>query len=598
MDSDSNKKPKLISNMFLPFAPSGAVAASRSSMLTSDESLAKVHLQRVENDDLFFPDGMTSDLATIDIGKKVRDALRGKGVSENALRNSIYTDLKQNHGIQFPASAQQESFERTLRAVLKRNERYLETNLANLLKEFYECSLENDPPADMTLERILRGLIVTTTSLPDMTVVRDQSLVFGEFKNDLKYSLEHAQKQCALYLFALLYAFRVRLGLPVRAVFGFWLCGRRCSDQNNYSMGFIRLSAPNALGRSIVPEYVSKTYSVDDVTGIQSLVRFLKDGKNIEWYDERHKLPVDPQYRIPALFTLPCDLWMANCVVKNGTTSMVLKGTGKEISKLLSSVDLVSSYRYERTFLSAALSFLASRVDKTFYLKIRLKDVTPWETPEVVIENLLERAKDVFDELYCVSPYISESVGIYLMKDCGVPLNSSESFRSLSYAEYLGCFADLWDYVLDLAEFYLHGDALPHNVLYDVTKSKLCLIDLDEGRHKFRAPRRVVEGTDDGFEFLRYPNYLRHWAHRRRYTQLQLTALFLLAFSLLNNPQCTGADVATMSDLRTKATVANSYLMSRDNSDPEKAGPIFGKSVDGLIEAMEEVLKKRGGIQR
>lgn len=64
------------------------------------------------------------------------------------------------------------------------------------------------------MERIMHGLTVTTSSLPDVAVVnmrkekgkkRDPHLVLGEFKHGSDYDTRKAGAQCALYLFALLY---------------------------------------------------------------------------------------------------------------------------------------------------------------------------------------------------------------------------------------------------------------------------------------------------------------------------------------------------------------------------------------------------------
>jgi hypothetical protein len=290
------------------------------------------------NRDVFFSTG-TADAAEPEVGKKLKAALRNVNLSEESLRNAIYTELKQHQNVEFPASASQGGSNMLLRSlgchIFQNDERYLETSLESLLNEFCESQpqLQQEDKYQIK-ERLLKGLNVTTTSRPALTVVRGKTMIFGEVKNADSYSTENASRQCALYLCALLYFFRVHMGMPVESVFGFCLCGCRCRGlKGEYAVCRIRISAPAHLGASIVSHVFETQHDIDDMTGIQLLMNFLKSGKALE---KNHELTTKQHAlrRIPALLTLPVHLWKDDGLVLNGTTSIVFRGNQIEIERL------------------------------------------------------------------------------------------------------------------------------------------------------------------------------------------------------------------------------------------------------------------------
>jgi hypothetical protein len=170
------------------------------------------------------------------------------------LRNAVYT-------ISFPKSSTKEDFSviKILRHVslITKSKTYQEVDLASLMEEFgiqYTGSHEAN-----NMRRIMRGSPVTTRSKPDLAPLdsRESKLQirFGEFKNNKEYDQSTARTQCVMYLLGLLYWLRTELGEPVEAVYGFYFCGCRCKNEDNtYSVGLIKLSAPKWLGEELKAE--------------------------------------------------------------------------------------------------------------------------------------------------------------------------------------------------------------------------------------------------------------------------------------------------------------------------------------------------------
>ena len=550
-----SKKPRL---SWRP-APSGALCASRSSAILGDHHPAEIEEERVYESEAFFPEQL-EDTTQHSIGENVRRALKNSKLSENGLRNAIFTDLKRRHGAAFPASSSHQGSGMNLRGLrVRRDEQYKESNLKSLLAECYRS--EGFPE-----ERLLRGLNVTTTSLPDLAVLRGESLLFGEVKNDAKYSKAHASKQCALYLCALLYFLRVHMGVRARSVFGFCICGCRCSGigPKKYAVCLVRLSAPTALGSSLLAQVFSKKCKTEDLSGVELLVRFLRCGKTLEVVGSSEPL-VGASHRIPALLTLPEDLWADPSLVLNGTTSMVFKGDSDVISGHLKRFQLTG--RDWRQFLFSTLDYLdRAEKKKSFYLKIRLKDTSLRPTPAISINALPD---DQYDELYAVTPYGSDTVGVFLMNDCGTNINE-ETFVNTSFVTFCGLFSNLWRKTTSLCDKFFHGDVLPHNMVYNEATQELVLIDLDEGTKKANAPKRIIE--DDGvlYAYLRYPNCLRGWEQALLYTQIQLVASFLLLTTLPCLVESMNQEHERfLDDLRRQADLANGYLESTDDNEPD-----------------------------
>ena len=156
--------------------------------------------------------------------------------------------------------------------------------------------------------------------------------------------------------------------------------------------------------------------------------------------------------------------------------------------------------------------------------------------------------------------------------------------------------------MVSMSTHYLHGDALSHNMVYDAESQELCLIDLDEGTHGNKAAKRVVRLGDAGdkYPYLRYPNFLRAWKNRERYTKLQLVAAFL---QITTGLFATTTDVAEgvtnaqrmlVAQLDGKAAAVNGFLAKKNDADPNTAhaGSSIHSSVDQLIALMRNMLEE------
>ena len=596
--SDRPQKRQRLGLMERP-APSGALCASKSSAILHDHYPAEIKEIAVDKPDIFFPDNSyVAPSSEIIIGDNVKRALKDRRLSENELRNAIYTDLKHNHGVQFPVSSSRWESEIMLRRIFGRNERYQETPLKALLNEFYESRLSREEGLNAILiqERLLKGLNVTTTCLPNLTVLRARSLHFGEIKNGGTFSISNASKQCALYLCALLYFFRVHMGMKVRSVFGFCLCGYGCfgAKKNEYAVGLVRLSAPEHLGDSLLSQVFWTQCRTDDLFGVQLLVHFLRNGKTQEIGGEIEQV-IAASHRIPALLTLPEALWNSPHLVSNGTTSMVFCGNKDEITRLLERFPPSLDRRWE-IFEGQVSDFFKSLkpADSTkhFYLKVRLKDTSLRPNPANSVNELFGKYQQQYYDTYCVLPYGTDQLGVFLMHDCGDTVKE-ETIVDLGFHKFCSIFSILWGETKSLCDSLFHGDALPHNLVYNAVSQKLTLIDLDEGTVKANAPKRILEDDSVVYAYLRYPNFLRAWTQALLYTQIQLVASFLLLTSPSGLFDNLNDEKSSVDKLHRMAAMTEEYLKSNDGEDPTDFG--LRQPPDCLhqtISTLEEILNQ------
>ena len=190
------------------------------------------------------------------------------------------------------------------------------------------------------MRRIMRGLPVTTTSKPDLVPLRREKntgtdkiqVVMGEFKNADKYTEKKAQTQCLMYLIGLIYWLRCVRGQPVEDVYGFYLCGCRCSDSDDksqYTVGLLKLSAPKHLGGLVEATCFPVSAPVANPYPLQLLIHFLKNGR--KWTIKSQTLDQHTtRTPLPCFFVLPTDLWQDGDgyeLVVHGTLSIVFRVT-------------------------------------------------------------------------------------------------------------------------------------------------------------------------------------------------------------------------------------------------------------------------------
>ena len=74
------------------------------------------------------------------------------------------------------------------------------------------------------------------------------------------------------------------------------------------------------------------------------------------------------------------------------------------------------------------------------------------------------------------------------MNDCGTYINE-ETFANIDFGSFCGQFSNLWRKTTFLCDKFLHGDVLPHNMVYNKDTQELVLIDFDEGTKAADAPK-------------------------------------------------------------------------------------------------------------
>ena len=555
-NNNSSKKMRTINE--IPPVTTGVHSASKTPVV--DEETCRVETIEVDALSCFFDEPITyNTFPKYAVAKRVLGKLKDNKASEEALRNAIYTDLMLNHGIQFPESsfrAAQPSG--TTRFIAKLNptqkpQTYVETDLASLLRE-YGAKVKHSTTA---MDRIMQGLPVTTTSklkpdLAQLDLREPLQIRFGEFKNRHIYSAETARSQCIMYLIGLLYWLRVDVGKPVEAVFGFYFCGRRCSDQDNYKnyeVGLVKLTAPRYLGDEMVATYLESHAAISNLTPLRMLIHFLKEGKR--WVvSSRARAPMT---RIPCLFTPPSNLWEndqdRSLVCHGGTLSIVFRITAQGLHALImkeQSPHFKNFRRHDNNWreFRRAVSKLNVKDATWYYLKMRTRDTAwqadpmgPfWDVWDVLTSQESHEASEVLRRsitgTYLLPPYITSKVGVVLMRDRGKPLTTVGKFGPEIFSE----FKKIMVVAMVLVDILPHGDALPHNIVYDETSNELTLIDVDEGVRKKKCaqvdPRdrlchRQNSYREDGEDWCRalsYPNVLLDNA--TAYTQSQLVASF------------------------------------------------------------------------
>ena len=543
------------------------------------------------------------------MSKQVKAALNGRLTSEESLRNAVYTNLIEDHGITFPDSSAQKvkGVSKILRSAAGLpNKVYKEADLAALMVEYGELVGHTSK----SMERIMKELPVTTTSRPDLAPLgsrdgHDIQIRFGEFKNAKNYNKKIASAQCAMYLLALLYWLCTELGKPVEAVYGFYFCGRRCEDEDNsYSVGFIKLSAPSMLGESLQLEGYETTDHIDSNVPMNALIHFLRNGKR--WSVSGKSVAggvVAPKKWIPSLFTLPTSLWEDEQedrqLIIHGTLSIVFLVSVSGLKQLLSEHFSALEGKMDWVeFRQQVNEFVSENGETKYYLKIRSKDTSLQSNPmEYMFDAwavLLQ--SDSISGTYPVKPFSGANFGVALMKDRGVPV--ATVIESFAASALLPQFKKIVQTATFLSQHLPHGDVLPHNLVYDDEKEEISLIDIDEGVfNRTSLPSRkneYTEGEDDWYQALRHPNFFVEDANRC--TKVQLLASFLYILMWAPNTEDLGSKMLqACNDLKEEAKRFGESMCCLDKTGKLPMTQVrleeFNSWVDKLELMMNDVLK-------
>jgi hypothetical protein len=398
-DPNPMKKVKLITD--LPPIQNGVLSASNTPTVGEGrivdipiEVFEELHDLRVFFDDSSELPSKRCISKQYKIDQRVMKVLQDKEASEEELRDAVFTDFMDNHEITF--------LESSISANKDKNgsKKYTESFLNNFLVKFGKLSDEQEINH---MRPILRGLPVTTTSKPDLVPLRpgnntgidEIEIVMGEFKNADKCTEELARTQCLMYLIGLIYWLRCVRGQPVEDVYGFYFCGRRCSDSKDkvhYTVGLLKLSAPKHLGGLVEATCFTVLAPVTDPYPLQLLIHFLKNGR--KWTINSQTLAQQPiRTPLPCFYVLPTNLWQNGDgydLVVHGTLSIVFRVTAAGLGRLLKHPPHFSKLGRHRRAWEEFCVDICGKVQqqqstdgdqKYFYLKIRSKDASWTHSP-------------------------------------------------------------------------------------------------------------------------------------------------------------------------------------------------------------------------
>lgn len=592
----------------LPPIRDGVISASKTPVVDEGKLVNVKTKKKRSTEDFFDEDTKLGDIPKYEIADSVMMTLKNEKASEEELRNAVFRDFSKNHGIPFASSSCSKETDQN------GNPKYKEAHVNKLLGSFGKTI---DGFEQQNMHRIMRGLPVTTTSKPDLVPLDkrgdgDQQLWMGEFKNHENYKEENARVQCIMYLISLLYWLRAVVGMRVESVYGFYVCGRRCSDQEKveaYTVGLLKLNAPQYIGDELNVVCVSCKREIKDTNPLRLLIHFLKNGKR--WTmsgTQRFQKPV------PALFTLPTKLWddsEQRKLVLHGSLAIVFHITARGVKELLQNGSPVhvhvpkvrdrewQQYRDE-------LCAWADQQNPTvrFYLKIRSKNSTwqiePMRAMAEAWDQLTnEHAPFNILETYVKKPFFVWAFGLVLMHDRGSRLRDvTLPFDKKTCSE----FSKICKTAIFLSQHLPHGDVLPHNLVVDLASKEMTLIDIDEGvaaEEEESCEDRIVQRENsycnddqDWFIALSYPNPLRTDASL--YTKTQLLASFLL---LTTRTKTSAQYTARIESLVEKAKVWGETLCDLDmkgqvvDTSNDEFYATVKQSVEGAEKDMNDILR-------
>ena len=521
-----------------PGIASGIISASKSAAIEGSVTVEIKSSNGALSD--FFEggddDSIAEAMSSYTVGQACSLAFADKKGVENRLRNAIFAELRNHHGLSFPDDSGEGQ--------------YKEKNLKKLFESFGHSFGEKLSVADKE-----QGFLITTTSSPDLCVQRTtaESLTevkLGELKQGATYTRGSATRQGLRYLHALLYFYRVKLGIPVDSVYGFTVCGPKCSDlQDEYSVGLLKLSAPQWLGDVFSGVKYISTYGIENMDGVKLLIHFLTRGNVSDIKSAlNHRRLVGERHA--SLFAVPRALWKNTDgveLVTGGTCAMVFRVTLNKSRQFLQefvsqSVEDEEDRDEFDSLLNDVTRFeqLQQCDDRKVFIKVRTQD-TSTHFDSDCFQNLYTGIKkkvgrghgnsftNDFLETYVTEPYKSDSFTLCIMADRGVPFQFQ--VRNFDRSKLQNLLRPMKTKILEMATLVFHGDVLPHNFVYDESTESPHLVDFDEGtRRKGNVPRRSVDIDleENWFKVLLYPNALRCAA--KSYTKVQFAASVILFF--------------------------------------------------------------------
>ena len=585
-----------------PGIKSGVVSASRSASYADPEDPLNIEVALEKDKGYFFPESFDfskESAAISSINCPLSKWIHEK-YSEDAVRDDIYNALLDPRlGLHFPKNSRGGSTAGVVR--------YSESELKTIFRQHAKDKGLHDgmkPTRNgcIVVQEKEQGLLVKLTSKPDLCIIRGGEIVVGEIKQKPSYTIANGIRQCAVYCYAVLYYYRVILGIPMDRVYGFWLCGPTCSDLKpgqNYAVGIMELVAPQSLGDIFRgKQYVEKFHN-SSLDGIKLLVNFLTQGRTASIV-KTSQIPVGD--RGPFRFALPNGLWGQDdnndiVLVRGGTCAVVVKLKKTLLRGFLGEhveASVVCEEEFQE-FLENVDEFLKREDDRDrsmqsgyVFLKVRTSDTSVrfaggfkdiWSKikkahARQTISDDQRNAFGEFLDTYLIEPFEDNDFSLCVMADRGKPFEEHLNGNFQERHAHIQNLKEMLDHLKfvtkHLCKYIIHGDILLHNV---VNRGRnLYLVDYDEGvaatKHVSRRNLDLDQNNNAWLQAMFYPNVLRQFGER--YTQVQLLALMFL--SLYNDRPIEGLGLTFFAELQT----LGNRLLENDNEMHSK-GWIAGK---------------------
>lgn len=533
-------------------------------------------------------------------------------LNENQYRNSVYRQL----------TAADKYHLETVKGTSK-GKTYHELDLIKLFEAFVEAnegriSTEESKEIIDQLNREEHGLRVTTTSKPDLSFIRlipgfGKQFVLGELKHASNFTKRIAEQQAALYLQGFLFFLRVKLGLPVKTIYGFALCGAKCSGFESktldpkYAVGLIKITAPDSLEGEFVVESHWEHFGAFDSSGLKLLIHFLKCGNSYEFYQTPEQqqaapnasvwaLRRPPLMRCPSLFTIPPSLWddtNERQLVVNGTLAAVFRVFSIDAAKqLLDNIVLKDESNIVQQDKGRVCSDRLDQLQFESYIYVKIHTTETIKklktaTFQGIWKSLSGRnhsAISDFLQTYPVEPPILTKCSFIVMRNRGNPLLAVD--LATIYTNFSGVkpfLSSLKAEVGELGRYCFHGDMLPHNVAVSATTRKLTLVDYDEARENVdkTVPRRLIPVKSNVERRLSYPNVLR----KDQKTQYSIIQFSLIVRFVAETLSCSDSQQKLLGNL----TSCHERLADLVDIDDTK-GTISQETVNAILMQVKDLV--------
>lgn len=447
------------------------------------------------------------------------------------------------------------------------------------LMKMYGEDLRGDEERPTKLRRISKGLQVTTTSsLCDVAVDSGnddfpKELCVGELKHRGSYTQSQAIAQALLYMLTVLYWLRVKMGLHVPCVYGYAVCGPKCANVDFYSITLLKISEPKQIGKPFIFEGCTYAASAPyDAVPMDTLLRFLKNGKRCMADSQLKGSQIPPELRAPAYFALPSAFWVDDSpeyeLVRGGTIAIVFRATMNGVRLLLGNGRRFRPIRRDVQtavgLLERMKNFLETARGRTFpyFVKFQVSGVSNGVSEDFFLLLEDDNFSPELKKTYIASGTGEDSYCL-VMRNRGEPVDDNTFVR---YDDLKSAFQCVWDTAHELLTTLPPCDSLVHNMVYD--GRSLHLIDVDEGqRVGVPIKERIVD--EDGIggygSFLNYPNCL-----RKRYADYALVqlAVSFVTIALINTQVSVGAQQDTEFNLLVQQVMALGQALSLNMRGP------------------------------